>query len=232
MKRIAYLRPRTVEEALSDRKATGGLFVAGGTDLIVRLNRREIRPAALVSLRNVDEIRKLQKGNGRASIGSAATVSEIVSDGDLERLYPLLVEAASRLGTPQIRQVATLGGNLGNCSPCADTMPPLLVYGASIVLRSEEGEHTVRMEDFARGPGQSCMEAGELMTRVELDPPPRGARTAFFKKGRVHADLALASLAALVVMDGDRIETARFAAGSVAPTCMRLRQTEALLEGR
>jgi carbon-monoxide dehydrogenase medium subunit len=128
--------------------------------------------------------------------------------------------------------VATVGGNLCNCSPCADTAPALLVYGARLELRGPAGKRVVPLGDFTRGPGQSCLQPGELLCGVLLDPPPFGAKTIYLKKGRVKVDLALASLAVLLVLEAGRVADIRLAAGSVAPTCLRLREAEDILRGK
>lgn len=229
---IAYHRPTSIDQALELGGSGGASFLAGGTDLLVKLRRGLVRPRALVSLRAIDELHAIDLTDDGASLGAAVTIAELLDHPGLAGRYPLLLQAAARLGSPQIREVATLGGNLGNCSPCADTAPALLVYGARLELRGPAGERRVSLGDFLQGPGQSCLTGGELICRVRLDQPTPAARTVYFKKGRVAVDLALASLAALVVVDGGRIVEARLAAGSVAPTCLRLGRTEALLRGQ
>jgi len=233
MASIAYHRPASIDEALELGRWPGGArFLAGGTDLLVKLRQGLERPRALVSLRNITELQGIEVSDAGADIGAAVTIAEILEHDELGRRYPLLQQAAGRLGSPQIRQTATLGGNLGNCSPCADTAPALLVYGARLQLQGPAGRREVDIAEFLRGPGQSCLAPGELLCRVRVAPAPAGARTVYFKKGRVRVDLALASLAALLVLDDGKLAEVRLAAGSVAPTCLRLERAEALLRGQ
>lgn len=222
----AYHRPLTVEDALALQRAEpGARYIAGGTDLLVG---SDPAPATLVSLRGIADL----QGIDDAGIGAATTIGAITRHAGLARAYPVLVHAARRLGSEQIRNQATIGGNLCRAAPCADTAPPLLVLEARARLAGPDGERTVALEDFFRGPGATCLEAGELLTRIELDPPRPGAVGVFLKKGRVYMDLSLASVAVLLEAEGKRVERVRIAAGSVAPTPLRLREVEQLLEGQ
>jgi len=229
---FAYHRPDTLAEAwrlaAADPEAR---WIAGGTDLQVGRWAWGGRPSALISLRAVRELAGITMGNG-ARIGAATVVGELTEHAGLEERYPALVEAARRLGSPQIRNAATVGGNLCRAAPCADLAPPLIVYGARLRLRSPDRERDVAVEDFMRGPGVTCLERGELVTDVLLPEPPPGARARFLKKGRVHMDLSLASVAVLVTVEDGLCGRARIAAGSVGPTPLRLREVEELLEGR
>ncbi len=232
MRKTEYLRPRTVDEALEIFQRTpGARYLAGGTDLLVKMQRRIERPDALISLRGIEELRRIEPGEP-FRIGAAVTVAEMARHPELSARFPLLLQGARALGSPQIRQVATVGGNLCNCSPCADTAPALLVYGARLELRGPAGKRQLPMGEFMRGPGQSCLQPGELLCGVLLDPSPVGAKTIYIKKGRVKVDLALASLAALVVVEKGKLSEVRLAAGSVAPTCLRLGRAEDVLRGK
>jgi CO/xanthine dehydrogenase FAD-binding subunit len=235
MKRYEYHRPRSLAEALRLKAADpGACYVAGATDMTVRLRAGDIAPAALVSLRGVPELRGIDFGDsGRgARIGAATTVAEIAAHPGLREAYPVLAQAAAVLGSVQIRNAATVGGNLCNASPCADTAPALLVLGARLRLEGPGGHREVSLEDFFRGPGATCMTKDEVLTHVLLDPPAAGARSAYRKQGRVHMDLAQASLAILVELDGATCRRAMVAAGSVAPVPLRLKPVEALLAGK
>jgi carbon-monoxide dehydrogenase medium subunit len=198
---------------------------------MVQIKNREIRPSALISLRNIPELSTIEI-NGSARIGAAVTIRDIVQHPELGDVFPLLVEAAKRLGSVQIRNAATIGGNLSNCSPCADTATPLLVMEAKIKLQSPETTREIPIIDFFQGPGTSCLATDEIMTQISIETPSEKAQAVFFKKGRVKMDLAVASLALLLELDDDQCLKARIAAGSVAPVPMRLRAVEKLLEGQ
>jgi carbon-monoxide dehydrogenase medium subunit len=226
----AYYKPSNLTDAWEIKtRLPDALFIGGGTDLMVKIRKREVRPTALISLRTIPELRGITTGS-HARVGAMTTISELIAHPDLVRLYPLLAEAAGRLGSPQIRNVATIGGNLGNCSPCADSALPLLVLEARVRLQSPEGSREIPIEEFFLGPGTSCLGGDEILTDILLPAPKAAARAASFKKGRVWMDLAIASLAVLFEMDGDTCTRARVAAGSVGPVPMRLPEVEALFE--
>jgi carbon-monoxide dehydrogenase medium subunit len=229
MKRIAYYKPRTLDEAWELKaKNPGARFIAGGTDLLVKMKNRAMDPPALISLRSISELRGID-GDSGVRIGAMTTIAEIAGNPVLAEDYPVLVEAAKRLGSVQVRNAATIGGNLCNCSPCADTALPLLVLEARVVLTSPAGAREVPLDEFFLGPGKSCLETEEILAAVLLDPPPKG-RGIFMKKGRVKMDLAVASLAVLMEAEGGKCRRARIAAGSVAPVPLRLHRVEEFLE--
>ncbi len=231
MMRFDYLRPKSLKEALQLKKTIAGAkFISGGTDLIVQIKNRELQPSALISLRSIPELAAI-KVNGGARIGALATISDIIQHPELGHNYPLLAEAAKRLGSVQIRNVATIGGNLCNCSPSADMALPLLVLEAKVRLQSAKASREILLEEFFKGPGESCLSSDEILTDILLDPPRQKAKAAFLKKGRVKMDLAIASLAVLLEMEGGKCRKVRIAAGSVAPIPLRLSKVETLLEG-
>lgn len=231
MRQLEYHKPRTIEEALKlKHEKEGAVYIAGGTDVMVQIKNRELRPSALISLRNIPELSRIVV-NGDACIGAHTTISDIIRHPTLGILFPVIAAAANRLGSVQIRNMATIGGNLCNCSPCADMALPLLVLDAKIRLQSSETIREIPIEQFFKGPGESCLLNGEILTEILLDPPPSNATSDFFKKGRVKMDLAVASLASLLDMEGDFCRKARIAAGSVAPVPIRLHRIEERLEG-
>lgn len=231
MKELLYFRPKSLEEAWRLREAhREACFVAGATDLQIRDWKRAASPPALISLRAVARLAGIETA-ATTRIGALTIVGDLAAHPVLAERYPALAEAAGRLGSPQIRNVATVGGNLCRAAPCADLAPPLLIYDAEVRIESPAGARVVPMEEFMRGPGETCLAEGEVVTAVLLPPPPDGAASTFRKKGRVRMDLSLASVAVLLALDGDVCRRARIAAGSVAPTPVRLRPVEALLEG-
>ena len=203
MKILAYHRPANLAEALALMAANDEAgFVAGGTDLLVPGSHP---PPTLISLRSVRELTGIDETHGgETRIGAATTITDVARHLNLAARYPVLVAAARRLGSEQIRNVATVGGTLCRAAPCADLAP---------------------------GPGETGLAPGEVLAAVRLHGPRPGAVGRFLKKGRVRMDLALASVALLLEADGTRCRRIRIAAGSVAPTPLRLRPVEALLEG-
>ncbi len=227
-----YHQPNTVPEALQLLETSPeAKLIAGGTDLMVQMAKsRSVRPPALISLNRIEELTRIEGGN-RLRIGSAVPVRQVAAHPTIAASFPAMVEAIRVLGSPQIRNVATLGGNLGNASPAADTAPPLVAYGAKVELRDATSTRQLPVEDFIVGPGQTDLRPGEILTAVLLEPPAPGTRSVFMRKGRVKMDLAIASVAALVEMDGPTCVAARLAAGAVAPKPLRLTGTEGVVVG-
>lgn len=231
MNAFSYHKPQTIEDALRLKsEQEGAVYIAGGTDVMVQIKNRELRPSALISLRNIPDLARIEV-NGGARIGALTTITDIIHHPALGQSFPVLVTAAKSIGSVQIRNVATIGGNLCNCSPCADMALPLLVLEAKARLRDFETFREMPIENFFRGPGESCLNANEIMTDILLDRSDSNAVNVFMKKGRVKMDLAVVSVAMLLDMEGDLCRKARIAAGSVAPVPLRLRAVEEKLEG-
>ena len=230
MKGFDYLQPQSLEEALElKKKILGSRFIAGGTDLMVQIRGGELKPSALISLRSIPDLSTMDI-NGHIRIGAMTTVTDLISNPRLEHHAKLLVDAARRLGSPQIRNVATVGGNLCNCSPCSDLALPLLVLEAKARIKGLSGTYDIPLQKFFEGPGQSCLSPDQILTDIFIEPISSSALSVFLKKGRVRMDLAVASIALLLEMEGDVCQKARVAAGSVAPVPLRLQKVEDLLE--
>jgi carbon-monoxide dehydrogenase medium subunit len=233
MNQHPYLRPGSLDELWPLLAAhPEARVIAGGTDVMVQLHSRVIRPCPLISLRALPGLDGIEVGEGGTWIGAATPIARLLDHPQLQQRAPVLVQAARVLGSPQIRNVATIGGNLCNASPCADTAPPLLVYEARAAIRGPLGQREIPLQEFFRGPGESALSPGEILEGLRLPPPRPGARGLFLKKRRVRMDLSLASVAVALEFSGGRCTRARIAAGSVAPTPLRLESVERLLEGQ
>lgn len=226
-----YHRPKTLQEAwrLSDADAEAR-FVAGGTDVMVRIREGKLAPSALVSLSGIAELGQVELGPPIV-LGAGLRVAELESHAGLARALPVLGQAASLLGSVQIRNVATLGGNLCNASPCADLAPPLLAHEARVRIASAMGTRELPLSSFFVGPRASVLGPGEILAAVVVDAPAPTARAVFLKKGRVRMDIALASVAVLLETEGLHCVKARVAAGSLGPCPLRLGETERVLSG-
>lgn len=233
MKKFDYYQPRSLKEAFTLMERCGGRarYIAGGTDLIVRIKQKAVQTDALISLRGIESLGGLHV-NGGLSLGSMTLFRELERSGSLAKSYPALVQAASVLANPQVRNVATIGGNLCNAAPSADCAPPLLVLDATLVLEGPGGERRIGVEDFFGGPGATCMNSSEILTHIEVPLPGRTTGMCFLKIGRVSQDIAVANAAALVVMEGKKCRKCRLSAGAVAPVPLRLKEVETLLEGQ
>ncbi|MBI1948447.1 MAG: xanthine dehydrogenase family protein subunit M [Deltaproteobacteria bacterium] len=230
----AYHRPTTLDAALAlKRDEPSARFIAGGTDLLVQLRKRKVAPAPLISLRNIPELCGVSVEDEAIRIGATTSLAELLRHEVIRRELRALGHALWTLASQQIRNVGTLGGNLCNASPAADTAPPLLAFDAAVELAGPKSRRTLPLASFLAGPGKTQLAAGELLSCVVVPRPPRGTQSAFLRQGRVAMDLSLASVAAFICIEDDRkAPVVRLAAGAVGPVPMRLRNAEATLVGR
>jgi CO/xanthine dehydrogenase FAD-binding subunit len=182
--------------------------IQGGTDVMVELNFDRARPAALSNLNEVPELRGWSRDNGTLRLGSGLTYTEAMELADPLRA---LAEASRTVGGPQIRNRGTIGGNLGTASPAGDALPPLLVYGAEVVVQSMRGERVVPVREFVTGPKRNALEPDELIIAVRLSTP--GPRQTFMKVGPRNAMVIAVVSLALLVEDGE----VRASFGSAGP---------------
>ncbi len=232
MKGYAYYKPSSFEEIWQlQADCKDVYYIAGGTDLMTRIKARRLQPKTLISLRAIPGINEIH-GNKSVYIGATTTITELIRNPILHEKARILVEAGRRLGSVQIRNLATIGGNLCNASPCADTATPLLVLDAKINARGPAGPRELKLAEFFKNPGECALLSVEVLDSICFEAPSRDALMLFMKKGRVCMDLAVVSLAMLIEHDGPICKKARLAAGSVAPYPMRLAQVEEWLEGR
>ena len=208
---MEVLTPRTLEEALRLRaEYSGAVPIQGGTDLMVDLNFDRRRPETMINLNEVAELRGWSRDNGSVRLGSGLTYSEIEHSA-LASVLPALAEASRTVGSPQIRNRGTIGGNLGTASPAGDALPPLLVEGAEIELASVRGTRRLPLTEFLLGVKRNALADDELIVAVHVEPSH--APQTFMKVGPRNAMvIAVCSLALSV--DGDQ---ARAAIGSAAP---------------
>jgi CO/xanthine dehydrogenase FAD-binding subunit len=233
MKRFAYLAPKNLIEALemmADRPEA--IPLAGGTDLLVQVKEGRRPVETLLSLKRVPEVHRYTH-NGTLTFGAAVTVGQIAAHPHVQRDYTALAVGAGLIGSAQIRNVATVGGNLCNAAPSADTAPPLLVLGARAVIASIQGERTVPLEAFFLGPGRTVLQPGELLKEIVVPQPPERTGSFYMRHiPRARMGLAVVGVAAAVTLGADgAIAEARLALGAVAPVPMRATRAEALLPG-
>ena len=233
MKKFDYYQPENLGQAfkLKEKWGENAKYIAGGTDLITRIKQKAVQPDALISLRRIDSLKGIEE-NGTISIGSMTLFRDMERSELLKKACPALAEAVRVLANPQVRNVATPGGNISNAAPSADCAPPLLVMDATVTVAGPGGERHIPLEDFFLGPGKTSMDATEIVTRIMIPETLAGTAMAFLKMGRVTQDIALANVAVLLVMEGKTCRKCRVAAGAVAPVPVRLRTVETLLEDR
>lgn len=217
MRAFDYARPANLDEAVAlfVDQGSDARLLAGGTDLIIRIRDGSIRPKTVVDVKGIAElVRSIRVADGWLRIGARTTMTDLMRDERIRRDYAALAEAAAYVGSAQIRNRATLAGNICNASPAADTAPALLVYGARVVAVGPQGRRVIPLETFFVKSGVTALEAGELVEAIEMPLPAgrRGAAHARRTRRRGH-DLASVTLAVAIVDD----RVTRLSYGSVGP---------------
>ena len=211
---MEVLTPHSLDEALALRdERPGAVPIAGGTDVMVAVNFDRLRPAAFLNLEEVDELRGWSREDGSVRLGARTTYTELLDD-EARGLLPALAEASRTVGSPQIRNRGTVGGNLGTASPAGDALPPLLVGEATVELVSVRGERRLPLLSFLVGPKQNALGPDELIVAVSVKRP-RGAET-FMKVGPRNAMVIAVCSLALRVDSENGLLSASY--GSAAPT--------------
>ncbi len=260
MKKFDYLKPKTFEEALTLFAKYGGKakLIAGGTDVIVMIKQKTMAPDVLISLRGIPGLDQI-KYNGYLRIGPMVTHRAIEKSELIRKEFSALADAVDVLGSIQIRNVATIGGNICTAAPSADTATPLLVLGAQIKIKSPRGERTIPINQFFKGPGETALDPGEIVTELVIPKPLSNTGSAYWKhQRRLALDLPILGVSTLLSLDKDTVSCSdmlctsspissilhtmerdelvckevRIALGVAAPTPMRAFKAETLLRGQ
>jgi len=230
VRRFAYERPGTLAETsrLLLEAGAEACILAGGTDLVVGLRDGSIAPRVVIDIKRVAELgtEAISRMDGSLRFSALAVMSEVEADPRVLDELPALAEAARVVGSVQIRHRATLAGNICNGSPAADTAPPLLVYGATVVVSGPNGERRVAIDELILGPGRVALERGELVSAIEVPIPASGVGSAYTRLVRRRGtDLASVTMCAAV----DREDRVRLAYGSVGPRAFLVRDDSGVL---
>lgn len=231
-----YHAPASIEEAcrlLRDYGNRAKVF-AGGTDLMLDMRRKRVSPELVISIPKISTLRVLDASSGGLKIGSCVRVAEIVESKEVAERWSALGAGALALGSCLVRNLATVGGNLASARPAADLPPPLMAYGASVVLKRAEGERTVSLDDFFLGTGLTAMRPDEVLTEIRVPAPPPCSGAGYINLGiRSACDINLVNVASFISLDGStgEVREARIIMGCVAPTPVRASMAERLLLG-
>jgi CO/xanthine dehydrogenase FAD-binding subunit len=232
-----FYQPASLAEAsrLLKENGPGGRFLAGGTDLVIAMKEKGLLPKYIVDLKRVPGLIGIREnGDGSITIGALTTMYTIETSPLIKKKYPFLSQSAAEVGSIQIRNRATIGGNMANATPSADTAPALIALNATAKIASAAGERTVPLEEFFRGPGQTIMSADEIVTEITIPktgPQLVGGYIKFSPRDMM--DLAYIGVAVVYNLAADRRCTGvRIVLGAVAPTPIRAKNSEALLEGK
>jgi aerobic carbon-monoxide dehydrogenase medium subunit len=235
LKQFEYFEPSTLPEAIRILSEQGSRAypLAGGTDILVRMKRGEIMASALVNLKRIEGLNQIKKGSEKGiSIGALVSISEIEDSPLLRSACPVLAESASVLGSPSIRNLASLGGNVGRASPASDMIPSLIVLKANVLVEGPKGKKEVEVEKFFSGPGKTILSSGEVITSIFVPGMAENAGAAYLKLGRTAGiDCCLVGAAASLTLSGkgNEAKEARIALSAVAPVPLRGKRTEEVL---
>jgi len=234
MPTVRYEAPRSVADAVRLMQADPGARVlAGGTDLLIQFRAGLRQPSAFIDVKYIPELIAIGERSDAIRIGASTAAAAICEDAGLNRLFPGLVEATHLIGSTQIQGRASIGGNLCNASPAADTTCALIVNRARCVIAGPSGERTVPVVEFCTAPGRTVLERGEILVAIEIPrPAPRTADAYLRLIPRSEMDIAVAGAAVSVTLDASGICTAALVAvGAVAPTALLVPAAAAALVG-
>ena len=237
MRRVSFHRAASLEEALALRArfAGRGAVIAGGTDLLVALRSQSasLPPLEVVDIAPLAALAAIAVAGGTVTVGALVTHDQLERSPELHGAAPLLGQSGAAVGSPQIRNRGTIGGNVANAAACADTLPPLVALGATLTLRSAAGAREVAAAEFVTRPGSTVLRDDEIVTAFSFPALAEDEVSAFVKLGRRNA-LSISRLSVAVIARrgrGGTLADVRIAAGSVAPTVRRFPAAEACLAG-
>ena len=211
----------------------GAAVFAGATDLIPQIQGGRPEPSLVVDLKRIPETGRVETDNGIWRVGAAVPAAVLTAHADLVAAFPGLVEAAGLIGSDQIQGRATLGGNLGNASPAADSVPPLVALGAEAIIAGPAGERSAPVSEVVLGPGATSLDRTEFITEFRIPTPARGSSDAYERFiPRTEMDIAVVGSAARIRIDGDgRCREAAVVLAAVAPTVVEVSAASEILAG-
>lgn len=231
LQEFGYYDPKKIKDAVSileklDKKV---MILAGGTDLLNQMKLRQVLPKFLLNIKNMKELEYIRPKK-ELEIGALTTITAIRESEVIKMKYPSLYEATEWFGTPPIRNMATLGGNICRSSPSSDMVPPLMALDAKLKLVGPNGERKVPIEEFMVGVGENILDR-EILKEIIIPQQERSSGTAFRKLGRSSADLAKVSCAVRIAIKDGRCEEIRIVLGAVADKVFRASKAEELIRG-
>jgi len=229
------LRANTIAEAcaLLSKYGDEARVLAGGTDLLVKMKNKGTLPRYLINVKRIPDLDQIRyEGTAGLRIGALTTIQAIKDSSVIAHKFSMLSQSAGKVGTLQIRNLGTIGGNLANASPAAEFAPVLLTLGASVNCAGPEGERVIAMDEFFLGPGKTTLRGNEMLTEIVVPNLPAHSAGVYLKHSLRGMDVAIVSAAVVIHLDGEVCRDAKIALGAVAPTPFRTRKAEALLNGR
>jgi CO/xanthine dehydrogenase FAD-binding subunit len=232
-----YFQPANLSEAMDLLAAYGerAVVMAGGTDVMVALNAGELRANCIIGISEIKELKFIKEENGVLRIGPSVTMAEITNNRLIKEKFNCLWKAAMMAAGPQVRNLGTIGGNLGTASPAGDFIPPLMALDSSLIAVCKSGESVIKIADFFSGPKATTLQADSLIREIRIPFMPKMSASSFEKLGKRKAmSISVASAAAVVTTNTDKTSFAnvKIALGSLAPTVVRAQKAEERLRGR
>lgn len=227
------LVPEDEEKLFSLMEEDDYRLVAGGTDLFVKMEKKALNPDRVIDISEVQTEPRLEKNGGVITVLATATFQEIAKSRLIKEELPVLAESALALGATQLRNMATLGGNICNASPSADSLIALYLLEPELVLASRDGERKISLRDFITGPGETDLARGEYLKKIEIPTVSNDFTHYFEKVGRRNAlDISVCAMGYLLNQKDGIVEELRLAYGAVAPTVIRASSVEEFLRGK
>ena len=233
--KFEYFAPKTMEEACSLLAKYKGeaRVLAGGTDLLVQMKNREVTPGYLINIKNIPDLDYIRYDDKEGlRIGALTPIEALKTSTLIRRRFSILSQAAAVLGTVQIRNRGTIAGNLCNASPAAETAPALITLAAKARIAGVAGERAVALEDFFVGPGQTVLQAGEILTEIQVPNLPPRSGGAYLKHSIKRMDIAIVGVGVVITLNGEVCNDIKIALGAVASTPIRAKKAEEIIRGQ
>ncbi len=234
--KFTYLAPKTIDEAckMLEKYGDKAKVKAGGTDLIIKMSNRILTPEYIIGLKNIEELDYIKfDENEGLKIGALAILSDIANNPIVKEKYPAISHAASVTATNQVRNMATLVGNLCNAAPSADNAPTILALGAKIVLHSLKGDRVMPLEEFFKGPGLTVLEKNEIVKEVIVPIPEKNSGMSFLKASqRGKVDIAAVNVGVYLTVNDKVVQDINIFLGAVAPVPIRAMNAENACKGK
>jgi len=231
---MEYFEPKSINDALSllSKHGAEAKVIAGGTDVMVDIKFKE-EPGSLVNIKKIPGLTGIKESGANLRIGALTTIRELETSALVREKLPVLWEAAHQFASLQVRNTATIGGNICRASPSGETLTPLLVLEANAILAFSDGERSEPFSKFFQGPGKSSAGVKGLLTEIEVPIPPADSKGVYLKHAvRGAMDIAMVGVAVMLSADAGNVKDVRIGLGAVAPTPLRAPKTEALLRGK
>ena len=234
--RFEFVEPETFEEVsqIVEKNRGDAVLIAGGTDLLVNMKKKTIRPGILISLEKINSLKQINYSDPEGlTLGSMVTINELSGNPLIRQKFPLLSIAAAKIGSLQVRNRATVGGNICTARPAGDTIGPLLAYGAKVQLVKGKENRWEAIEKFITGPGKTTKKEGEVLAAIIIKPFADNTGVSYIKYGvRKAMEIAMVSITTSLTFDGNKCQAASIVLGAVGPTFIRSIDAEESLRSR